>query len=218
MKAFSLFFFFILVTNYALGDEFEDSEKVKSQILSFVEVLKKEGVDTIFTYQSNAIGYDRVIDVPAGASENEVDSLFCESKEPGYVFWVSKNKGYCKKFHPCVEFDTAAFSALALLTFLNSTPGLLAGAPLKPFQMKQKGEIHSVIVDHSERTKVWFKIGRLEKCTVIDSFSLLKSQFGAPVPNLNYASNRKKPFFLLSRLLGSIIEKTVFPRVRMVKS
>ena len=62
MRALGILLFFVLLSpHFASGQEFEAAEKVKSDILFFVDSLKTNGIDTIFTYQRNAIGYDLCI-------------------------------------------------------------------------------------------------------------------------------------------------------------
>lgn len=210
-----LFIIFLspLYVNAQQNDD-EDDEKVSLKVEILVDELVKNGIDSIIVYDRIFVGGVRVVAAPIGASEEEIDSLFCEVKDAVYVCWIFKGNTHLLKIHPCFTFQTVDNSVKKIAKFLKKNPGLLLTPTIETYLCEDKeGKEFTVYRDHREVRHVSVQLGDLNKEMVIDCFNLLKKADSQAGINKNYHKNRRNLGYLLSEVIENEIQKIQFQKV-----
>ncbi|WP_374163210.1 hypothetical protein [Arcticibacter sp. MXS-1] len=193
----------------SVAQESGDAEKVRTQMSAFVKNLLSEQVDTIVTYQQNAVGYEPVILEPVGASKEVTDSLFCEVERSAFVIWALKGKVYVKKIHPCWSFKPLIVEQRKIHEYMRC---LSRAGEIKAFEIKTAAGRQKILSsDHSIVAEVGFYKKGIMKSWIINSEDLLKSSNDG-ARNVNYRSNQANPAVQFSAFLGHMFAVVVFER------
>lgn len=187
----------------AYGRNYRDPTFSNVEADTLIDSLLASGTDSVLVFKATSPGFNRVLHEPDKATQKELDSIECQTKEFFFVLWKKHGSLFGRKFHPCFRYAEQILHGVEIRFRHFSRPPMV-----RPFTYRKKRHTQSMYRDHDHIIEFCLLTRYGKNKGVIGRFDLQLKEDNKR--NINHWYNCNLPEVRSALLIEQLLSGAVF--------